>query len=117
MRRLRLILFLLLSLAIPLQGLAQFSQQQAPSHMTHDAHVQAADNGSIQDGCNDAGMAAESGQPCNTTQPCHSTAQFLPFAEIDLLLQKRAPSARYPQLADVLFSFDPAATWRPPVQL
>lgn len=117
MRHLRQLLFVLLSLAIPAQGFAQFVQQQTPCPMTQEVLDLSADMGLMHDCCNDPETAAKTGQPCKTVQPCPSPGQFLPFAGIEVLPQERAASVRFPQLADTLFSFDPAATWRPPAQL
>lgn len=117
MRHLRLILFVLLSLAIPVQGFAQFVQPQIPCPMELGAMDMSADMGLMHDCCNDPETAAKTGQPCKTVQPCPSPGQLLPFAEVEVLQQERAASVRFPQLADILFSFDPAATWRPPTPL
>lgn len=117
MRHLRLILFLLLSLAIPVQGFAQFVPQQTPCPMELGVLDLSADTGLMHDCCNDSETAAKTGQPCKTVQPCPSPGQFLPFAEIEVLPQERAASTRFPLLAETVFSFDPAAAWRPPAQL
>ncbi|MFP5418588.1 MAG: hypothetical protein ACLGHA_05460 [Gammaproteobacteria bacterium] len=117
MRRLRLILFLLLSLAIPVQGFAQFAQQQSMCPMELGTMNMSADMSLMHDCCNDPETAAKTGQPCKTVQPCPSPGQLLPFAEIAVAQQERATAVRFPQLAETLFSFDPAATWRPPAQL
>ncbi|MBT9567973.1 MAG: hypothetical protein IV085_06715 [Thiobacillus sp.] len=117
MRHLRLFLFVLLSLAVPAQGLAQFVQQQTPCPMELEAMGFSADMSTMHDCCNDADTAAKTGQPCKTVQPCPSPGQFLPFAEIEVLPQERAATLRFPPLAETPFSFDPAATWRPPTQL
>lgn len=117
MRHLRLILFVLLSLAIPVQGFAQFVQPQTPCPMELGAMDLSADMGLMHDCCNDPETAAKTGQPCKTVQPCPSPGQLLPFAEVEVLQQEGAASVRFPQLAEILFSFDPAATWRPPTPL
>lgn len=117
MHRLRLILFVLLSLAIPAQGFAQFAPQQTPCPMAREATGFSADMGAMHDCCNDAETFAKTGQPCKTVQPCPSPGQFLPFSRIELLPPERAASLRFPPLAETRFSSDPAATWRPPAQL
>lgn len=117
MRRLRLILFLLLSLAIPVQGLAQFALQQKACPMELAAMDMPADMSLMHDCCNDPETAAKTGQPCKTLQSCSSPGQLLFFADIAVLQQERVASVRFPQLAEALFSSDPAATWRPPAQL
>lgn len=76
-----------------------------------------ADAVAMHDCCNDPETASKTGKPCKSAQPCPSAGQFLPFPEIDALPQNPASSTRYPPLADIPFTFDPAATWRPPTQL
>lgn len=117
MRRLRLILFVCLSLVIPLQGLAQFTQLQAPCPMKQGMDNPTADTGSLHDCCNDAETAAKTGQPCKTAQPCSTSGQFMPFSAPEDWYQPPADAVRYPHLADSLFPYDPADLWRPPTQL
>lgn len=76
-----------------------------------------ADAVAMHDCCNDPETASKTGKPCKSAQPCPSAGQFLPFPEIDALPQNPASSTRYPPLADIPFTFDPAATWRPPTPL
>ncbi|OYX29364.1 MAG: hypothetical protein B7Z03_09095 [Hydrogenophilales bacterium 32-62-9] len=85
--------------------------------MEPSAMMDMADAAAMHDCCNDAETAAETGKPCKSAQPCQSVGQFLPFASPDVLPQNLASSVRYPRLADTPFTFDPAATWRPPAQL
>ncbi len=117
MRRLRVFLFMLLSVALPLQGYASFSVPKPSCPMEQMGVMDMADTDAMHDCCNDAETAAKTGKPCKTAQPCQSVVQFLPFSGLDILSQELATSVRFPHLADVLFSFDPAATWRPPAQL
>ena len=81
------------------------------------AMMAVADAGAMPDCCNDAETAAKTGQPCKSGQPCQSVAQFLSFPESDSVLQRLTSSVRFPRLADIPFTFDPAATWRPPAQV
>lgn len=116
MRRLRVFLFLLLSIVVPLQGYAHVALPEAccPTErmaMT-DAEVEA-----VHDCCDDADTAAKTGKTCKAGQFCQSMGSLFPFSGIDVLAQELAPSIRFPHLADIPFSFDPAATWRPPAQL
>lgn len=117
MRRLRVFLFMLLSIALPLQGYAHFAAPTPPCPMEQMGVLDMADAEAMHDCCNDSETAAKTGKPCKTAQPCQSAVQFLPFSGLDILTQELATSVRFPHLADVLFSFDPAATWRPPAQL
>lgn len=117
MRRLRVFLFLLISIALPLQGYAHFVVPKVPCPMEPMAMMGIADAAAMHHCCNDAKTAEKTGKPCKSAQPCQSTGQFLPFSELEALPQGLASSVRFPHLADTLFSFDPAATWRPPTQL
>ena len=117
MRRLRVFLFLLLSIALPVQGYAQFVVPKMPCPMEQMAKMDGAEAAAMHDCCNDAETAAKTGKPCKSAQPCQSAGQFLLFSALGVLPQDQAPSVRFPHLADILFSFEPAATWRPPVQL
>ena len=76
-----------------------------------------ADAAAMHDCCNDAETAAKTGKLCKSAQPCQSVGQFLPFSAQGILPQGLASSVRFPHFADTLFTFDPAATWRPPAQL
>ncbi|MHB1144802.1 MAG: hypothetical protein ACYCZS_07880 [Thiobacillus sp.] len=114
MRRLRVLFFLLLSIAVPLQGYAHFAVPKVPCPMEQTSMMDSADAVAMHDCCNDAETAAKTGSPCKSAQPCQSAGLFLPFPEREVLSQSLASSVRFPQRADSLFSFDPAATWRPP---
>lgn len=117
MRRLRVFLFVLLSIALPLQGYAHFAAPKPPCPMEQMGVMDMSDTRVMHDCCNDAETAAKTGKPCKTAHPCHSSVQFLPFSEWDVVSQDMASAFHFPLLADILFSFDPAATWRPPAQL
>lgn len=117
MRRLRVVLFLLISIALPLQGYAHFVVPKVPCPMEPLAMMGMADAAAMHDCCNDAETAAKTGKPCKSAQFCQSVGQFLPFTGLEALPLGSTSSTRFPRLASVLFSFDPAATWRPPAQL
>jgi hypothetical protein len=84
--------------------------------MTAVGETTRAESPAMHDCCNDAETAAKTGKPCKGAQPCPSAGQFLPFSDLAVIPQERAPSVRFPHPADVNISFDPAATWRPPAQ-
>jgi len=117
MRYFRVGLFFLLSLVIPLQGYAHFVVPKLPCPMEQMEMMNISDISTMHDCCNDADTAKKTGKACKTVQPCASVGQALPFSELGVLSQLPASSVRFPRLADVSFSFDPAATWRPPAQL
>lgn len=110
MRRFRTILFLLLSIAVPLQGYAHFAQPAAHCPMAQAAMMDAA-AGAAHDCCSDADPA---GKTCKSGHACQSVGSVLPVAGLGDLPHDLAPSVRFPHLADIAFTFDPAATWRPP---
>lgn len=117
MRFIRVFLFVLLSIALPVQGYAHFVVPKVPCPMEPMAMMDMADAAAMHDCCNDAETAGKTGKPCKSAQPCQSVGQFLPFPELDALPQGLVSSVRFPHLADSLTSFDSAATWRPPAQL
>lgn len=124
MRRFRVFLLFVLSVALPLQGYAYFAAPHVPCPMTEmgemaheDSPAMAHADSAMHDCCNDADTAEKTGKPCKPAQPCSSAGQFLPFSNLAVIPQERAPSVRFPHLADIAISFDPAATWRPPAQL
>ncbi|OZA27895.1 MAG: hypothetical protein B7X93_08315 [Hydrogenophilales bacterium 17-61-9] len=114
MRFFRTCLFVLLSIALPLQGYAQFVVPKVPCPMEPMAMM---DADAMHDCCNDAETATKTGKPCKSAQFCSSVGQFLPFPENEGLPQSQAASSWYSRLADIAFTFDPTATWRPPAQL
>lgn len=113
MRRFRTFLFLLLSIAVPLQGYAHFAMPKAHCPMEQAAMMNAAD-AVAHDCCNDADTAAKTGKACKSGQPCQSVGSLLPVTGLGDLPRDLAPAVRFPRLADIAFTFDPAATWRPP---
>lgn len=71
------------------------------------------------DCCDDADPAAPAGKACKSDlscQSCHSAGSFLLIPGFAGLPQDSASSVHFPHLADIDFTFDPAATWRPPAQ-
>ncbi|MHB1084370.1 MAG: hypothetical protein ACYCZA_05975 [Thiobacillus sp.] len=106
----------MLAIALPLQGYAQFVLPNPPCPMEQAAMMDGADT-AAHDCCNDADTAAKTGKACKSGQSCPSMGQILPMTELGVLTQDPASSVRFPRLADKTFTFDPAATWRPPAQL
>lgn len=76
-----------------------------------------ADDAAMLDCCNDAETAAKTGQACKAGQLCHAGGQFFQVTPFGVLFQEAVPAVRFPHLAEVMFSFESAATWRPPAQL
>ena len=117
MRLIRISLFFILAIAVPLQGYASFVVPKVPCPMEPLVMMNMADADAMHDCCNDAETAAKTGKLCKSGQSCQSAGHFLPFLEVDYAPHVLVTSVRYPQIADDLLSFDPAATWRPPAQL
>ena len=69
------------------------------------------------DCCNDADTTAKTGKACKSGQPCQSAGSLFLLTGLGDLPHAPAPAVRFPRFADIAFSFDPAATWRPPTQL
>lgn len=116
MRLIRTLLFIWLSIALPLQGYASFALPKPHCPMAS-TMMDMTDADAMHDCCNDAKTAAKTGKPCKPAQPCQSMGQFFPIMELGVLPQASASSIRFPHFVDITFSFDPAATWRPPTQL
>lgn len=128
MRRLRVLLFLLLAIAVPVQGYAHFAlfavpcpMQSGPMQsdaMQDESMMSMADmaDATMPDCCNDAETAEKTGQACKAGQLCHAGGQFFQVIPFGVLFQDAVPAVRFPHLADVIFSFDSSATWRPPAQ-
>ena len=116
MRRFRKFILVLLAIALPIQGYASFALPMMHGPMAP-AMMSMTNAGAMHDCCNDAKTAAKTGKPCKSAQPCQSAGQILPISELATLPQAIGPSVRFPRFADIAFSFDPAATWRPPTQL
>lgn len=115
MRRLRVFLFLLLSLAVPLQGYAHFAQPLVPCPMEAAAMMALVDVDAAHDCCDESG--SQTGKACKSGQPCQTGGQHFSVSTLDVLAQEPVPATRFPRIAANLFSFDPAAAWRPPAQL
>jgi len=76
------------------------------------AGIDSADTAAMHDCCDDANTAAKT---CKSGQPCQSSGQHFPVSMLDVLPQQvSTPATRFPRVAEILFSFEPAATWRPP---
>src|SRR3569623_2914636 len=116
MRLFRTFLFILLSVALPIQGYANLALPKRHCPM-ESATMNKTDADAMHDCCNDAKTAAKTGKPCKPAQPSQSMGQFFPITEQGVLPQASASSVRFPHFVDITFSFDPAATWRPPTQL
>jgi hypothetical protein len=116
MRRLRVFLFLLLAIAVPLQGYAHFAQPLIPCPMEHPAMMAMADAAAAHDCCDDAEPAEQTGKACKSGQPCQSGGQHFSVATFGVLPQVPVPATRFPRIAADMSSFDPAAAWRPPAQ-
>ncbi|OZA29236.1 MAG: hypothetical protein B7X93_06185 [Hydrogenophilales bacterium 17-61-9] len=113
MRRFRTFFLFVLAIALPLQGYAQFALPGMPCPMEQTATMEGSD-AAAHDCCNDADSAAKT---CKSGQACQSAGSLLPVTGLGDLPRVVATSARFPRLADITSSFDPAATWRPPAQL
>ena len=111
MRRLRVFLFLLLSIAVPLQGYAHFAQPLVPCPMEDAAMIAMVDADTAHDCCDES-----SSQACKAGKPCQTGGQHFSVSTFGLLPQEPVPATRFPHIAADMFSFDPAAAWRPPAQ-
>lgn len=120
MRCFRVFLFLLLVIAVPVQGYAHFAVLKVPCPMEQDATMDEMHAAAAHDCCDDAetlsktGKSCKSGQSCQT---CQSVGPLLLIPKLADLPRNPASSVHFPHLADIDFTFDPAATWRPPAQL
>ena len=110
MRRFRVFLFALLSLAVPLQGYAHIALPEVYCPMERMAM---ADVEAVHDCCIDEASADHAGKTCKSGQPCQSSGHFLMVSGLDVMPRSVA-TTHFPYLADTIPSFDPAATWRPP---
>lgn len=119
MRCFRVFLFLLLAIAVPVQGYAHFALLKVPCPMEQDSTMDEMTTAAMHDCCDDADTAAPAGKACKSDlscQSCHSAGSLLLIPECAGLPQNLASSVHLPHLADIDFTFDPAATWRPPAQ-
>ncbi|MFO7541383.1 MAG: hypothetical protein R6W97_01045 [Thiobacillus sp.] len=118
MHRLRLFFFVLLAMAIPLQGAAHAAMAAAhcpvaPMTMTM---TDAADMSAAHDCCDDADMGGSSGHSCKPGKPCHPAGHFFSIALHEALPVLATSSCHFPRIAGASFTFEPSATWRPPAQ-
>jgi len=111
MRRLRVFLFLLLSIAVPLQGYAHFAQPLVPCPMEDTAMMAMVDVDAAHDCCDESGS-----QACKAGQPCQTGGQHFSVATFGRRPREAVPTTRFPRSASDMFPFDPAAAWRPPSQ-
>ncbi len=114
MRRLRVFLFLLLSLAVPLQGYAHFAQPLVPCPMEAAAMMALVDVDAAHDCCDESG--SQTGKACKSGQPCQTGGQHFSVSTLDVLAQEPVPATRFPHITADMLSFDPSAAWRPPAQ-
>jgi len=113
MRRLRVFLLLLLSLAVPLQGYAHFAQPLVPCPMEGSAMMALVDAADAHDCCEEA---ESSGKTCKAGQPCQTGGQHFSVFTLDVLPQEPVAATRFPRVAADMISFDPTVAWRPPAQ-
>lgn len=125
MQRFRVSLFCVLAMAIPIQGFAHAALRLSPcpmeqlkvqdaSTVTPTPDLAAMDDMSMHDCCPDADAAEPTDQTCKPGQPCQMLGSLFPVSAHLLLSQSPDSAARFAHPADVAFSFEPAATWRPP---
>lgn len=124
MRRFRAFLFCVLAMAIPLQGVAHVALPLSPCPMEQlraqdvsamdTPGLEAMSDMSVHDCCPDADTAKQTGKTCKPGQSCQTLGSFFPVSAHLLPSQNPASAVRFASPADVVFSFEPAATWRPP---
>ncbi len=124
MRKFRLFLLMLLSLAVPLQGMAGVHMLAAPCPMEPSsgmARMQMSDSeqaiagAAEHDCCNDAVTAAKTGQMCKTGQDCPVSALY-PAGLSAALTLSVTPATHYPSLVLSVRTFDASSVWRPPAR-
>jgi hypothetical protein len=84
---------------------------QNASVVTENPELAAMSDMNVHDCCPDAGAAKQTEKTC---QSCQTLGSFLPISAHLLLSQNPAVAVRFTHPADTAFSFEPAATWRPP---
>jgi hypothetical protein len=117
MRRFRAVLFLLLSIVVPLQGYAHVVLPDAHCPMEQTAMSADREDGSARDCCIEQNGAKKAGKADKSCPFCQFLGQLLPVPSFGVLPQEAASAVRYPRVAGFSFSFDPTATWRPPARL
>lgn len=119
MRLFRLILLCVLSLTIPLQGIAGVPMAASPCPMEQEMMAMSADMGHEaameQDCCNDADTFAKTGKMCKTGQDCQVLSQFPAFARPSFPLLT-ADIPHYSSIVLSVRSFDASSVWRPPTR-
>lgn len=112
-------------MAIPLQGFAHAALRLSPcpmeqlkvqdaSAVTPTPDLAAMSDMSVHDCCPDAGAAEPTPKTCKPGQPCQTLGSLFPVSAHQLIPQNLASAVHFSHPADVAFSFEPAATWRPP---
>ncbi|EIU3229570.1 TPA: hypothetical protein U8181_001245 [Pseudomonas aeruginosa] len=110
-RRLRLLIILLLSLTLPLTGMAGIEAPMEPCPMQSMGMSEMA--GMDQDCCQDSGTMNEHGKKsCKTGQECKTSS----LLQIDVLKASLppAPTTAPAPYSDPILSQAPAERWRPP---
>lgn len=111
----RALVVLILSLSIPLQGVAGMlapAQAPCPMEQTMQMGDMAADD-AAHGCCNDAATFAKTGKPCKTAQQCLSVGVFMAVAPQVASLP--APgSQRIPATSFSARTLDLSSVWRPP---
>lgn len=109
----RLCCFLMLALALPLQGYAHFAQPLVPCPMQAGAMMTMADGAATDDCCDEAQAA---GQACESDPSCQSGGQHFSTFPPGPASPPRIAATRFPPLTATPPAFDPAAAWRPPAR-
>lgn len=114
----RALLVFVLSLSIPLQGIAGMlapTESACPMEQTMQMDNMAADDAGP-GCCNDAATFAKTGKPCKTGQQCLTVGVFLVVTPQVASLP--APGSRpIPAAGFFVRTFDPSSVWRPPTRL
>ena len=109
-RYLRLFLIFLISLALPLSGMAGIQSPIEPCPMKTTGMTMMGDMN--QDCCGDMSSSADHGKPCKPGQECRSASL------LQVLLGKPATRLSSPQIltifSDSLSTQAPSGVWRPP---
>jgi hypothetical protein len=117
MRRFRVFLFVLLAIAVPLQGYAHaLLESTSCCPMEQMDGMDGANANTLHDCCDDADHPVKkTGQDCTSGHACQfSSGVHFTVSVFEGLPQIMTLATRYPHLAEFMFSFDSAATWRPP---
>lgn len=107
---LRLCLILLISLALPLSGMAGVAAPVEPCPMQTAGMAMMADMN--QDCCHEMGKTADHGKPCKPGQECKS-GSLLQVAVVKQPNRLSSPLAA-PFINDCLPAKTPSGVWRPP---